>query len=204
MITGAMSKWKTTVPHLAREPKSLDSQSNRLQYSLTASKIHGLCNVADWQYGGQFQGAGSGCNFSCSVILANLHLVEESTGEIPRHLKLQMDNCAKDNKNATVLGFCGLLVAEGVVETVEVSNNSQSQQSHDSKASVNSSVDRILFFVFRFDASLMKVFDYADQLFDGRAHTRGHRRLVRRSGSQAPEPKCVHYKRHERLVCSSW
>ena len=127
MITDAMSKWKTTVPHLAREPKSLDSQGNRLQYSLTASKIHGLCNVADWQYGGQFQGAGSGCNFSCSVILANLHLVEESTGEIPRHLKLQMDNCAKDNKNATVLGFCGLLVAEGVVETVEVSNNSQSQ-----------------------------------------------------------------------------
>ena len=53
--------------------------------------------------------------------------MEESTGEIPRHLKLQMDNCAKDNKNATVLGFCGLLVAEGVVETVEVSNNSQSQ-----------------------------------------------------------------------------
>ena len=99
MIGDAMSKWKTTVPHLAGEPKSLDSQGNRLQYSLTASKIHGLCNVADWQYGGQFQGPGSGCNFSCSVILANLHLVEEMTGEIPRHFKLQMDNCAKDNKN---------------------------------------------------------------------------------------------------------
>ena len=127
MITNAMSKWKTTVPHLAHEPESLDSQGNRLQYSLTASKVHGLCNVARWQCGGQFQGAGSGCNFSCSVILANLHLVEESTKEIPRHLKLQMDNCPKDNKNATVLGFCGLLVAEGVVETVEVNNNSQSQ-----------------------------------------------------------------------------
>ena len=122
MIGDAMSKWKTTVPHLAREPKSLDSQGNRLQYSLTASKIHGLCSVADWQYGGQFQGPGSGCNFSCSVILANLHLVEEMTGEIPRHFKLQMDNCAKDDKNSTVLGFCGLLVAEGIVETVEVSH----------------------------------------------------------------------------------
>ena len=86
-----------------------------------------MCNGADWQYGGQFQGAGSGCSFSCSVILANLHLVEESTGEIPRHLKLRMDNCTKDNKNPTVLGFCGLLVAEGVVDTLKVSNNSQSQ-----------------------------------------------------------------------------
>ena len=124
MILDGMSKWKTTVPHLAREPKSLDSQGNRLQYTLTASKIHGLCNVADWQYGGHFQGPGSGCNFSCSVILANLHLVEELTGEIPRHLKLQMDNCAKDNKNSTVLGFCGLLVAEGIVETVEASHDS--------------------------------------------------------------------------------
>ncbi|KAL3133949.1 hypothetical protein ABBQ32_008396 [Trebouxia sp. C0010 RCD-2024] len=31
-----------------------------------------------------------------------------------------MDNCAKDNKNCTVLGFCALLVELGVVETVEI------------------------------------------------------------------------------------
>ncbi|KAL3144597.1 hypothetical protein ABBQ32_004321 [Trebouxia sp. C0010 RCD-2024] len=119
MIVDGMSKWKTMVPHFAREHKSFDSQGHKLQYPLTASKIHGLCNVADWQYGGQFQGSGSGCNFSCSILLANLQLVEELRGRIPRHLKLQMDNCAKDNKNCTVLGFCALLVELGVVETVK-------------------------------------------------------------------------------------
>lgn len=120
MIVDGMSKWKTDQPHFAREPKSLDQHGHSLQYPLTASKIHGLCNVADWQYGGQFQGAGSGCNFSCSILLANLQLVEDMRGKVPRHLKLQMDNCAKDNKNCTVLGFCALLVEAGVVETVEV------------------------------------------------------------------------------------
>ena len=122
MIIDGMSKWKTMIPQFAREPKGLDSHGHQLQYPLTASKIHGLCNVADWQYGGQFQGAGSGCNFSCSILLTNLQLVEERQGQIHRHLKLQMDNCAKDNKNCTVLGFCALLVALGIVETVEVNN----------------------------------------------------------------------------------
>ena len=111
------------VPHFAREPKSLGQQGEQLHFQLTVSKIHNMCNVADWQYGGQFSGPGSGCNFSCSILLANLHLIEEMKGDIPRHLKLQMDNCAKDNKNSTVLGFCGLLVAEGVVETAEVSTD---------------------------------------------------------------------------------
>ncbi|KAL0019642.1 hypothetical protein WJX77_008066 [Trebouxia sp. C0004] len=120
MIVDAIPKWKTQVPHLAREPKSLGQQGEQLQFQLTASKIHNMCNVADWQYGGQFAGPGSGCNFSCTILLANLHLIEELKGDIPRHLKLQMDKCAKDNKNSTVLGFCGLLVAEGVVETVEI------------------------------------------------------------------------------------
>ena len=120
IIIDGMSKWKTEVPHFARECKGLDSHGHRLQYPLTASKIHGLCNVGDWQYGGQFQGPGSGCNFSCSILLANLQLVEELRGGLPRHLKLQMDNCAKDNKNCTVLGFFALLVALRVVETVGV------------------------------------------------------------------------------------
>ena len=119
-IQDGMSKWKTSLPHFAREGKGLDSFGHKLLYPLTASKIHRLCNVADWQYGGQFQGTGSGCNFSCSIMLANLHMVEELRGHLPRHMKLQMDNCAKDNKNSTVLGFCALLVAEGIVETVEV------------------------------------------------------------------------------------
>ncbi|DBA76147.1 TPA: hypothetical protein ACH3X1_009882 [Trebouxia sp. C0004] len=61
-------------------------KGEQLQFQLTASKIHNMCNVADRHYGGQFSGPGSGCNFSCTILLPNLHLIEE----IPRHLKLQL------------------------------------------------------------------------------------------------------------------
>ena len=39
---------------------------------------------------------------------------------LPPRLWLQMDNTAKDNKNHYLLGYCGLLVAEGLFEEVEV------------------------------------------------------------------------------------
>ncbi len=39
---------------------------------------------------------------------------------LPKRLDLQMDNTAKDNKNHYLLGFCGMLVAEGVFEEVRV------------------------------------------------------------------------------------
>lgn len=120
MIIDGMSKWKTGVPYWAREPKGLDGQGVALQFPLTCSKIHSFCNIADWHYGGSFEGKGSGCNYMCSIILANLHEVQRQKGQIPRHLKIQMDNCAKDNKNHTVLGLLALLVQDGVVEDVEV------------------------------------------------------------------------------------
>lgn len=122
MIIDAMSKWKTSVPYFAREPKCLDGKGTQLQYPLTATKIHNMCTIADWQYGGSFEGQGSGCNFVCSLLLANMHEVHKLKGQIPNHLKLQMDNCAKDNKNHTVFGLLALLVQEGVVEDVEVSS----------------------------------------------------------------------------------
>ena len=39
---------------------------------------------------------------------------------LPPKLWLQMDNTAKDNKNHYLVGYCGLLLAEGVFEEVEV------------------------------------------------------------------------------------
>lgn len=39
---------------------------------------------------------------------------------LPRRLHLQMDNTAKDNKNHYLLGFCGMLLAEGVFDEVRV------------------------------------------------------------------------------------
>ena len=56
----------------------------------------------------------------CNTILLNLHAIQKEKGELPRHLRLQLDNCAKDNKNHTVLGFLALLVQQGVVAEVQV------------------------------------------------------------------------------------
>ena len=56
----------------------------------------------------------------CNTILLNLHAIQEEKGELPRHLRLQLDNCAKDNKIHTVLGFLALLVQQGVVAEVQV------------------------------------------------------------------------------------
>ncbi len=121
MIIDAMSKWKTSVPHFARPPNSISITGVPLQYQLMGSKIHGFANVADFQYGGQIAGAGSGSNSMCSIMLSNLHLIQNRNGEIPPHLCLQLDNCAKDNKNHTLLGFVALLVQLGIVQTVQVS-----------------------------------------------------------------------------------
>ena len=40
---------------------------------------------------------------------------------LPRHLRLQLDNSAKDNKNQTMMAFCSELVSRGVFETIEMS-----------------------------------------------------------------------------------
>ena len=120
MIIDAMSKWKTGIPYWARAPKVFDSKGVPLQYPLTCSKIHGFANIADWHYGGQFEGQGSGCNYMC-ILLSNLHEYHRPQGHLPADLKLQMDNCAKDNKNHTVLALLALLVQEGVHESIEVS-----------------------------------------------------------------------------------
>ena len=120
MIIDAMSKWKTDLPHFAREPKMLDGKGQPVSFPLTASKIHNLGIFADWQMDGTLEGPGSGTNAMCCIILANLHAVYKAKKEIPMHLRLQMDNCAKDNKNHTILGLIALLVQAGVVLTTEV------------------------------------------------------------------------------------
>lgn len=122
MIIDAMSKWKTSLPFFPREPKSLDGKGVPLQFPLTCSKIHGFCNIADWQYGGNFAGSGSGSNYMCGLLLQNLHEIHRQKGCIPQHILLQMDNCAKDNKNHTVFGLLAFLVQEGVAEDIVVSD----------------------------------------------------------------------------------
>ena len=45
----------------------------------------------------------------------------QSFKPLPKHLVLQMDNSAKDNKNQTMMAYCSNLVARGVFETVTMS-----------------------------------------------------------------------------------
>lgn len=122
MIIDAMSKWKTAVPKFCRMPKGLSTTEQPLSFQLTASKVHGFATLAMWQYGGQLQGSGSGANAMCDIILHNLWCCYDAKGYLPRTLQLQMDNCAKDNKNHTVFGFLAALVQREVVESVEVSS----------------------------------------------------------------------------------
>ena len=65
MIIDAMSKWKTDLPHFAREPKMLDGKGQPVSFPLTASKIHNLGIYADWQMDGTLEGPGSGTNAMC-------------------------------------------------------------------------------------------------------------------------------------------
>ena len=120
IIIDAMSQWKTVLPHFAREPKMLDGKGQPVAFPLTASKIHNLGIYADWQLDGTLEGPGSGTNAMCCTILADMHAVHRAKKEIPMHLRLQMDNCAKDNKNHTVLGLVALLVQTGVVMDAQV------------------------------------------------------------------------------------
>ena len=120
IIIDAMSRWKTALPHWRRCPKSLDGDWHPILFPLTATKIHGFTVLADFQFGGQLKGEGSGSSATCSMLLEALHSIQEQKGKLPPNLRLQMDNCAKDNKNSTVLGLVALLVREGVVEDAEV------------------------------------------------------------------------------------
>jgi hypothetical protein len=40
----------------------------------------------------------------------------------PAHLWIQADNAPSDNKNHTLLAFCGLLVGQGVFKTVQLNH----------------------------------------------------------------------------------
>ncbi len=57
----------------------------------------------------------------CSILLYVLNTVSEVKGCLPPSLKLQLDNCAKDNKNKTVMGLLASLVQAGVFVDIEVS-----------------------------------------------------------------------------------
>ena len=59
-------------------------------------------------------------NMVCSVIWAQLVERLECGHKLPSNLRLQLDNCSRENKNHTVLAFCSFLTAVGFFESVEL------------------------------------------------------------------------------------
>ena len=55
-------------------------------------------------------------NLTIEVLTQIMHALKE---KLPPTLYLQLDNCARENKNRYFLGFCALLVVKGVFKKVE-------------------------------------------------------------------------------------
>ena len=57
-------------------------------------------------------------NLILTVLLSALNHLCETTA-LPKHMHLQMDNCARENKNRFVLAFMSMLVQLNIFETVQ-------------------------------------------------------------------------------------
>ena len=97
--------------------KLLDMHAFEIGYlrpkNITIQRFRGVENVAP-------DPESSSINFSCEGQSSSTS-TSNSFKPLPRHLILQMDNSAKDNKNQTILAFCSDLVARGIFETITMS-----------------------------------------------------------------------------------
>ena len=123
--TDAMDQRKTAVPTVVRPAKE-DNIGLAMPVRLMGSIVYGhffygLWCIPQWS---------SSSNITLTAITAAIKYVQERNAQdpqwasskthLPPKLQLQLDNTAKDNKNHFLLGYCGLLLAEGLFEEVEV------------------------------------------------------------------------------------
>ncbi|XP_071168335.1 uncharacterized protein [Mytilus edulis] len=113
MIIDGMDQSKTEIPHFLYM-SSLTSGMWKLKTHLVGALVHGvgLYGFFDW-----YQYAHSS-NLTIHVILNILLMTKDS---LPDVLYLQMDNCARENKNRFVFGFLSLLVELKVLKKIKVS-----------------------------------------------------------------------------------
>ena len=114
IIDGA-DQSKHDLPHF-RDRSHCTSEAKRLKMHLYGALVHGVGAYAFTVPDHEHQGH----NTTIQVlheILAELR----KQGELPRVLKLQLDNTTKQNKGQFLYGYLALLVECGVFETVEVS-----------------------------------------------------------------------------------
>ena len=91
----------------------------QVELQLLGAIMHGFGSLGFFFDGGHGM---SKKHIVCGAILHCLNAWTSIGRPLPDALHVQLDNCAGDNKNHTVLGLCGHLVGLGIFSRVEVPN----------------------------------------------------------------------------------
>lgn len=112
IIIDGMDQSKTFVPHFVQVSKFVSSIW-KLRTHVTGAIVHGQGTYGffdnhEWPHSS---------NLTINVLL---HLLVIHKGQLPPVLYLQLDNCARENKNRYLFGFLCLLVELGIFQKVKV------------------------------------------------------------------------------------
>lgn len=113
LIIDGMDQSKTQLPHFVHASK-FTSAMWRLRVHLVGVIVHG---IGVYGFFDLFEYSHS-TNLTLSVLLSVIYMLRES---LPDVLYLQMDNCARENKNRYLLAFMAYLVEKGVFRKIKVS-----------------------------------------------------------------------------------
>ncbi|KAG5181961.1 hypothetical protein JKP88DRAFT_263432 [Tribonema minus] len=103
------------LPMISQADKETDGK-HALKVTCIGAKVHG----AFYGVYTLLPNVKGGANLSCTVIHEVLTQYKALYGRFPPHLRLQLDNTVKDNKNHMVLAYLAMLVQLGLFTTIEV------------------------------------------------------------------------------------
>jgi hypothetical protein len=109
-----MDQYKTGIP-VANSKAKDDEDGKPLATKLIGAIAYGFGFYGYWS----LPERAASSNLTLTALCRIIRDVSER-GTLPNKLQIQMDNTAKDNKNHYLLGFCSMLIAERLFETVEV------------------------------------------------------------------------------------
>jgi hypothetical protein len=119
MIIDGMDQAKTSVPHMARTFYSKDLMSyNMMKTNLTGILAHGRkpsIHIHSW-----FPFFPHDSNSVISSVMKVLRFIQGTGERLPPILRLQADNCWRENKNRFVFAFLSLLVKFEIFKEVEM------------------------------------------------------------------------------------
>jgi hypothetical protein len=113
-----MDNQKTNLPHCngILKNKGIDNEGEALQTKLIGALVDGIGFQSYMTLPTVYHGS----NVTWTVLLHVLHEIKKSGRTLPPVLFLQLDNCARDNKNQVMFAFAGLLIHCGVFEEVYI------------------------------------------------------------------------------------